>query len=272
MQKIKAEFGRFNFNDQTDFSSETDCIGVAKKLWNWLLNPISFDHFSKEIFGKQVLVIQKREKSFTYSQDDPADDLITLQMVKEFVGIATKEAQAAKEANQIITVLKYGQDINVTKSVGEKIYNINPATEEVEHDLLFSQEDTAAIHALKPHEFSASLAKFICLSNELLETHVSTTASFVPQDQIQPPETSDYDKIVLVFSGKVTFRTFCDSKVWKGQLSGGDLIYIPAGVKNEFSVQEKAVLLTIETHKNFLWKDLITKATEKCSKRLQKQL
>ena len=48
---------RFDFNSEVDFNPDADALQVAKKAWNWLLNPISFDDFASTIKDKKILII-----------------------------------------------------------------------------------------------------------------------------------------------------------------------------------------------------------------------
>ena len=69
---------RFDFNSEADFNPDTDAAAVAKKAWDWLLNPIGFDNFTKNIKDQKILIIQNRV-GYTYKQDDPEDDLLSLE-------------------------------------------------------------------------------------------------------------------------------------------------------------------------------------------------
>jgi len=51
---------RFDFNSEENFSADNDSIAVAKKAWDWLLNPIGFDHFIEKIKDRKILIIQNR--------------------------------------------------------------------------------------------------------------------------------------------------------------------------------------------------------------------
>ena len=48
---------RFDFKSEEDFNPDTDSIKVAKKAWDWLLNPIGFDSFERDIKDKKILII-----------------------------------------------------------------------------------------------------------------------------------------------------------------------------------------------------------------------
>ena len=58
-QKIKLDADRcsFDFNDEDDFSPDADCLEVAKKAWDWLLNPIGIDKFKREIKDRLIMII-----------------------------------------------------------------------------------------------------------------------------------------------------------------------------------------------------------------------
>jgi len=47
----------FDFKNEADFSPDANCIDVARKAWDWLLNPIGFDSFAKDIKDKKILII-----------------------------------------------------------------------------------------------------------------------------------------------------------------------------------------------------------------------
>jgi len=47
----------FDFNDEDDFNADADCVDVAKKAWDWLLNPIGIDRFKAEVKDKKIMVI-----------------------------------------------------------------------------------------------------------------------------------------------------------------------------------------------------------------------
>lgn len=57
---------RFDFKSAEQFSPDADSSEVAKKAWDWLLNPIGFDSFERDIKDKKILIIQNRV-GFTYS-------------------------------------------------------------------------------------------------------------------------------------------------------------------------------------------------------------
>ena len=111
----------FDFNDAKNFSPDTNSVEVAKKAWNHILNPIGVDTFLEEIQSKKVMIIQKRE-GYTYDQELPEDNLLTLDKVKEFVKDHDKE-------------LEYGGDIDVVKYINGKRHTVNP-TCPIEVDLL----------------------------------------------------------------------------------------------------------------------------------------
>ena len=111
----------FDFNDAKNFSPDTNSVNIAKKAWNHILNPIGVDKFLDEIQSKKVMIIQKRE-GYTYDQELPEDNLLTLDKVKEYVKDHDKE-------------LAYGGDIDVVKYINGKRHTINPPCP-IEIDLL----------------------------------------------------------------------------------------------------------------------------------------
>lgn len=62
---LNKSAARFDFNSETDFNPDVDSLKVARKAWNWLLNPIEFDDFAATIKDKKILIIQNRQ-GYTY--------------------------------------------------------------------------------------------------------------------------------------------------------------------------------------------------------------
>ena len=60
LKPLDKNAARFDFNSEENFSTDNDSIAVAKKAWNWLLNPIGFDHFIEKIRDRKILIIQNR--------------------------------------------------------------------------------------------------------------------------------------------------------------------------------------------------------------------
>ena len=56
------------------------------------MNPVGFDNFVRDIKDRKILIIQNRE-GFTYSQDDPEADLLSLEGFRTFVRETTERAR-----------------------------------------------------------------------------------------------------------------------------------------------------------------------------------
>ena len=56
-KSVNKDNMRFDFNDEELFSPDSDSIMVAKKAYDWILNPVGFDHFKKEIKDKKIMII-----------------------------------------------------------------------------------------------------------------------------------------------------------------------------------------------------------------------
>ena len=54
---LNKENCRFNFKSESDFSPDADSTQVARKAWDWLLNPIGLDSFARDIKDKKILII-----------------------------------------------------------------------------------------------------------------------------------------------------------------------------------------------------------------------
>ena len=79
-------------------------------------------------------------------------------------------------------LLKYGQEVDVVKFINGKRHTINPSCSDVNSDLLFDFFDVqkCSIRLSRPHEFSTSLAKLMCLSEELFENDAGVNAYITP--------------------------------------------------------------------------------------------
>jgi hypothetical protein len=55
----------FDFNSEKHFNADADSRVVAKKAWDWLLNPVGIERFKSEIKDKKIMIIQNRS-GFTY--------------------------------------------------------------------------------------------------------------------------------------------------------------------------------------------------------------
>ena len=78
--------------------------------------------------------------------------------------------------------LKYGNEVDVVKFINGKRHTINLSCGAVDSDLLFDFFDNqkCSIRLSRPHEFSASLAKMLSLSDELFENDSGVNVYITP--------------------------------------------------------------------------------------------
>lgn len=78
--------------------------------------------------------------------------------------------------------MKFGKDLELSKIIGARRFDMSPKHLAVENDLVsdmvMNQKCTLTLS--NPHEFSASLAKLMCLGDEIFETDTQVTAKVVP--------------------------------------------------------------------------------------------
>jgi len=174
----------FDFNSDQHFNADANSVEVARMAWDWLLNPVGFDRFRREIKDKKIMIIQNRS-GFTYKQSDAENDLLSLQSFRDFVQTATEHA---KETGDDSAMLKYGHDVDVVKFINGKRHTINPSCGVVEHDLLFDFFDVqrCSLRLSRPHEFSSSIAKLLCLGDELFESDTGVNAYITPYPKASP--------------------------------------------------------------------------------------
>jgi len=151
----------------------------------------------------------------------------------------------------------------VVKFINGKRHTINPSCGTVDSDLLqdFFDVQKCSIRLSRPHEFSNSLAKLLCLSDELFENDAGVNAYITPYpteasvEQGFAPHYDDIDAFLLQLEGKKQWNlykppsesmlldlepsgdfpmsTITDGKLhryWQGTLSEGDILYMPRGV------------------------------------------
>ncbi|CDW84435.1 UNKNOWN [Stylonychia lemnae] len=231
----------FDFNSKEVFNPDSNCTEVAYKLWNWFLNPLSMETFKNEIVNRQkALVIQRSGKGFTFDQQDPEDNIISLKMINEYLKIEIEQK-----------TIEYGKHIDLIRYVNSKQFLMNQG-EIVEQDYLddFLKCQRGVMRLNKAHEFSISLAKVMSLTDEIMSSDVSCEVymqNYLNNDsqkknQLSQVKTSNFDQYILVIDGEIRFR-FVNSQdhsntLWKGTLKKGDFVYIP---KNT-SYQTKTVL------------------------------
>lgn len=93
---VRKESLKFDFNSKDKFNTDQDSQVVAKECWDWVFNPLGFDFFVKNVKDRQIMIIQNRE-GFSYQQDDPEDDLISLDIIKTVLKQSTEMQGADPE-------------------------------------------------------------------------------------------------------------------------------------------------------------------------------
>lgn len=88
----------------------------------------------------------------------------------------------AQETGDDSVMLRYGHDVDVVKFINGKRHTVNPSCGTVEHDLLFDFFDIqrCSLRLSRPHEFSSSIAKLLCLGDELFESDTGVNAYITP--------------------------------------------------------------------------------------------
>ena len=164
--------------------------------------------------------------------------------------------------------LRYGYDVDVVKYVNGKRHTINPSSGVVDGSLLFDFLDNqgCSLRLPRPHEYSTSLAKLLCLGDELFENDNGVNVYITPypktKDKVQDgdkkeqgfaPHYDDVDTFLLQIEGKKYWNLYTppeesmlldiepskdftadiikkSKKYWSGFLNEGDILYMPRGV------------------------------------------
>jgi len=164
--------------------------------------------------------------------------------------------------------LRYGHDVDVVKFINGKRHTINPAVGVVDHDLLFDFFDTqsCSLRLSRPQEFSSSIAKLLCLGDEIFESDTGVNAYITPypkaegdvknkREQGFAPHYDDIDAFLIQLEGAKQWNLLKPQhshelldiepskdfdtdlvlsgklhKYWSGLLKEGDILYMPRGV------------------------------------------
>ena len=167
--------------------------------------------------------------------------------------------------------MRYGYDVDVVKFINGKRHTVNPSVGNIDQDLLFDFYDNqkCSLRLPRPHEYSNSLAKLLCLGDELFENDTGANVYITPypkakeittqQDQKQEqgfaPHYDDIDAFLLQLEGKKQWNLYKPpndemlldlepskdfpadlissnkaKKYWSGTLNEGDILYMPRGV------------------------------------------
>ena len=96
-------------------------------------------------------------------------------MFRQFV--ETKNELAPPEEQ-----LKYGYDVDVVKYINGKRHTVNPSCGKIDADLLFDFYDNqgCSLRLSRPHEYSNSLAKLLCLGDEHFENDSGANIYITP--------------------------------------------------------------------------------------------
>lgn len=95
------------------------------------------------------------------------DNLIDFQMIKEYLNGKIGSTNAQGEQQKI----EYGTHLDIVKYINEKQYNLNMAGSAFAEDYTLDQLDSNGCWLVlkRPQEWSVSLAKAMCLSDEVFQ-------------------------------------------------------------------------------------------------------
>ena len=95
--------------------------------------------------------------------------------------------QAKNELGGEDEQLKYGHDVDVVKCIKGKRHTINPTASQIDSDLLFDFFDNqgCSLRLPRPHEYSNSLAKLLCLGDELFENDTGSNVYITPYPKVK---------------------------------------------------------------------------------------
>ena len=200
--------------------------------------------------------------------------------------------------------LRYGGDIDVVKYINGKRHTVNPS-QSIEYDLIsdFFNEQKCSMRLLAPQLFSPSLAKLMCLGDELFCCDTGVNAYITPAPSIQEnsddvkqeqgfaPHYDDIDAFLIQTEGEKKWNLCIPKdkdllaltpssdfkmeevqkfKVWEGTLKKGDLLYMPRGIihygTTKVGQSTHSTHVTISNQQNNSWADLLERTVNKALK------
>ncbi|TNV80787.1 hypothetical protein FGO68_gene12386 [Halteria grandinella] len=305
LTSLTPNHSKFDFNSKEDFSPDNDSVKVARKFWAYLLNPLSVPQFlankarcvhvargaqEKEVednggeeekeesdsYGSEddQEGDEDQENKYSYDQVEPMDNMIDAEMVKEYlngkVGVASADSGEAQP-------IEYGKHIDIFRYLNGKVYSMNQGDKyEKDYALDMLESQGCWVRLNRAHEWSVSLAKALCLSEELFQQDFSATvqmqkrrAAAEKKYQLSSISTTSSDQFFLCVSGEVIIRLLgtTEEPFYQATLRKGDLFFIPSGAnyqlksKRQKSTKIKGytVLLTLSGTAAHTWGTFLEK-------------
>lgn len=128
-----------------------------------------------ELQGQSFFVIANR-KGFSYAQKDPEDNILSTKIVSDAVKSRHELYKSTQDG-----AMKFNEDIKISKWLANSEVTLTQDGAIADPETVEGLSKHATVTLLRPHEFCASLAKLLCLGDELFETSVSCDAVLNPQ-------------------------------------------------------------------------------------------
>ena len=161
----------------------------------------------------------------------------------------------------------------MVKYINGKRHSINPKCP-VHIDLLddFFNCQKCSLRLVRPHEFSNSLSKIMCLTDEVFQSDTGCNAYITPypnassknKEQGFAPHYDDIDAFLIQLEGQKHWELYKSNdpmdllalssssdftpeqvskmtKVWSGTLKKGDVLYMPRGIVHQGSTKMEDV-------------------------------
>lgn len=203
LTKLSPQQMIFDFNSKMDFTPDNDSVKIARKLWAYFMNPVPLPMFKETSAKVKCLHIARgvqekelqetaveEEKSdedsygsedeeeeregenrFSYDQAEPMDNLIDSGMVKDYlsgkIGVASADSGDAQP-------IEYGKHLDICRYLNGKLYSMNQSGKyEKDYALDMLDNQGCWVRLNRAHEWSVSLAKALCLTEELFHQDYS---------------------------------------------------------------------------------------------------
>lgn len=197
-------------------------------------------------------------------QEDPEDNLVALKMFLEFVDLNAKSAKP----------VMYERDVVFLTSINGRKYELNQGkgeqglTSKTIQDAL--KIDKVYVQINSPQEFSASLRKLICLTDELFGQDCTARALILPVEVTPITETVKDTHLFIQMEEASTFTVRGKTLT----LSKGDVLKVPAGATYQVSNASDAsngLLLSIQIGDSnvYSWSHVFETAMTKTVKQLK---
>eukprot|EP00698_Gefionella_okellyi_P014945 TRINITY_DN4177_c0_g2_i1.p1 TRINITY_DN4177_c0_g2~~TRINITY_DN4177_c0_g2_i1.p1 ORF type:complete len:500 (-),score=120.33 TRINITY_DN4177_c0_g2_i1:105-1604(-) len=262
--EVSADDKCFGRNGKEILKSDVDSVVRSKRIFEWLIAPVTSDEFYEKYFEKRPLII-KRKKATYYDG-----------------WFSTKEIEAVLREREIM----YGKDIDVTRYKKGERHTYNKEGERAKFEDVWRKfkDNKCSVRVLRPQEYSDSVWQLLSCLEEHWGSGAGSNSYLTPAGaQGFSPHFDDVDVFAMQLEGGKHWRLYHNQQEsdWLSRtpsgnfkqeeigdpfvevyLEAGDLMYFPRGVIHQARSPDDvhSLHLTISTSYQNTWYDYLATA------------